>query len=82
MQGVGFRNYVEHVAGKLGVDGFVRNRRDGGVEVFAMGTPEKLKQLRFVLEKGPMLARVTDVYEEPDHPDDKYRGDFIIETSI
>jgi acylphosphatase len=82
VQGVGFRNYVEHVAGKLSVDGYVRNRRDGGVEVFAIGTPEKLKGLRFALEKGPMLARVTDVREEPDHPDDKYRGDFIIETTV
>ena len=82
MQGVGFRNYVEHVARKLGVDGYVRNRRDGGVEVFAIGTPEKLKQLRFALEKGPMLARVTDVREELDHPDDKYRDNFIIETTV
>ncbi len=82
MQGVGFRNYVEHVARKLGVDGYVRNRRDSGVEVFAIGTPEKLKQLRFALEKGPMLARVTDVREEPDHPEDKYRGNFIIETTV
>ncbi len=82
VQGVGYRNYVEHVAGKLELDGYVRNRRDGGVEVFAIGTPEKLKQLRFALEKGPMLARVTDVREEPDHPDDKYRGNFIIETTI
>lgn len=82
VQGVGFRNYVEHVAGKLGVDGYVRNRRDGGVEVFAIGPPEKLKWLRFALEKGPMLARVTDVHEEPDHLDDKYRGNFIIETTV
>jgi len=82
VRGVGFRNYVEHVAGKLGVDGYVRNRRDGGVEVFAIGPPEKLKRLRFALEKGPMLARVTDVHEEPDHLDDKYRGNFIIETTV
>ena len=82
VQGVGFRNYVEHVAGKLEVHGYVRNRRDGSVEVFAIGTPERLKQLRFALEKGPMMSRVTDVREEPDTPDTRYLGNFIIETTL
>lgn len=82
VQGVGFRNYVEHVAGKLGVGGFVRNRRDGRVEVFAMGTPEQLKQLAFALEKGPMLSQVTDVFEEPDHPDARYQHNFTIEMTV
>jgi acylphosphatase len=82
VQGVGFRNYVEHVAGKLGIDGFVRNRFDGSVEVFAIGAPEQLKQLRFALEKGPMLARVTDVREEPVQPDERYFGSFIIEITV
>ncbi len=35
VQGVGYRNYVEHTAGKLNVDGYVRNRRDGSVETAA-----------------------------------------------
>ncbi len=82
VQGVGYRNYVEHVAGKLGVHGYVRNRRDGSVEVFAISTPERLKQLRIALQKGPMLAHVTDVQEEPDRPDEKYLGNFIIEITI
>jgi acylphosphatase len=82
VQGVGYRNYVEHVAGKLEVHGYVRNRRDGSVEVFAIGTPERLKQMRFALEKGPMIARVTDLREEPDNPDEKYFGNFIIEMTI
>jgi acylphosphatase len=82
VQGVGFRNYVEHIAGKLDVHGYVRNRRDGSVEVLAIATPERLKQLRFALEKGPMLARVLGVSEEPDTPDTSYVGDFIIETTI
>ncbi len=82
VQGVGYRNYVEHVAGKLGVHGYVRNRRDGSVEVFAICTPERLKQLRIALQKGPMLAQVTDVQEEPDRPDEKYLGNFIIEITI
>ena len=82
VQGVGFRNYVEHVAGKLRLNGYVRNRRDGAVEVFAIGTPDKLKQLCLALEKGPMLAHVTGVHEQPEQPDEKYQGNFIIETTI
>jgi len=82
VQGVGYRNYVEHLAGKLGLHGFVRNRRDGSVEVQAIGSPDRLKHLRFALEKGPMLAYVTDVREEPDTPDERYLGDFIIEITI
>jgi acylphosphatase len=82
VQGVGFRNYVEHVAGKLKVHGYVRNRRDGSVEVFAMGSAAQLKQLRAALERGPMMSSVADVGEEPDHPDEKYLGNFIIEITI
>ncbi|MGB7433900.1 MAG: acylphosphatase [Candidatus Acidiferrum sp.] len=81
VQGVGFRNYVEHIAGKIGVDGYVRNRREGSVEVFAIGTGEQLDQLRLALEKGPMLSRVTNVREEDDSPDEKYLGDFRIEMT-
>jgi acylphosphatase len=82
VQGVGFRNYVEHVAEKTGVTGYVRNRRDGSVEVFAMGSPEQLNKLGSALERGPMLSQVSDVREEPDHPDEKYQGIFIIEITI
>lgn len=82
VQGVGFRNYVEHVAGKLGLDGYVRNCRDGSVEVFAMGTYEQLTKLRFALDKGPIMAYVAAVREEPDTADARYLGNFIIETTF
>jgi acylphosphatase len=82
VQGVGFRNYVEHVAGKLEVHGYVRNRRDGSVEVFAISTPDRLSQFRFALEKGPTLSRVLGIQEQPESPDEKYLGNFIIEITI
>jgi acylphosphatase len=82
VQGVGFRNFVEHVAGKIGVDGFVRNRRDGNVEVYAVGKPDQLKALRVALEKGPLMSRVAGVQEEPDAVDSHYLGNFTIETTI
>ena len=82
VQGVGFRNYVEHVAEKLEVHGYVRNRNDGSVEVYAIAAPERLKQLRIALEKGPLMSRVTNVAEEPDRIDETYLGNFTIEYTI
>ena len=82
VQGVGYRNYVEHVAAKIGVEGYVRNRRDGCVEVFAMGTHDQLRQLLPALERGPMMSRVTSVDEEPAAVDANYQGNFIIEFTL
>jgi len=79
VQGVGYRNFVEHTAGKLNVDGYVRNRRDGSVEVFAMGTTEELQKLRKALERGPIMAQVARVAEEPSDVEAKYIGNFTVE---
>ena len=79
VQGVGYRNFVEHTAAKIRVDGYVRNRRDGSVEVFAMGTPEELRKLRTALERGPMMAQVANVAEEPGVVETKYEGNFTVE---
>jgi len=82
VQGVGFRNFVEHVAGKIGIDGFVRNRREGSVEVYAIGTEAQLTTLRAALEKGPLIAHVSGVFEELDAVDNRYIGTFAIEMTI
>jgi acylphosphatase len=82
VQGVGFRNYVEHAAGKLGVQGYVRNRLDGSVEVLAMGKPEQLGHLRAALQKGPMMSHVSGVSEEPDRVETEYLGQFTIEYTV
>ena len=82
VQGVGYRVYVEQIAGMLGLQGYVRNRRDGRVEVFAMGTQEKLAQLRVALKRGPMMSEVDALDEEPDAIDNRYTGIFTIELTI
>ena len=79
VQGVGYRNFVEHLAGKIQIDGYVRNLPDGSVEVLAMGTSENLLKLRRGLEKGPMMARVSGVSEEPSAVESRYMGNFTIE---
>ncbi len=79
VQGVGYRNFVEHLAGKINIQGYVRNRHDGSVEVLGMGTPEELQKLRKGLEKGPLMAHVSGVSEEPSLVELRYLGNFTIE---
>lgn len=81
VQGVGYRYFAQHAAEKLQVSGFVRNLRDGRVEVFAMGTPEQHKELRTLLERGPRFSSVTDVLEEAATAEAEYNGGFVINPS-
>jgi acylphosphatase len=61
VQGVGFRFFAERHARQLGLEGFVRNRYDGAVEVEAEGPAAALEQFLNELRRGPRLARVQDV---------------------
>jgi len=65
VQGVGFRWFVRSEAESLGLTGYVKNLRDGNVEVYAAGSQKALDELRSKLEQGPYGARVTAVYESP-----------------
>jgi acylphosphatase len=64
IQGVGFRDYVQRTATKLGVTGYVRNLDDGRVEVYAAASPARLSDLAAALRKGPLLADVRGVEEQ------------------
>ncbi|HQH27115.1 MAG TPA: acylphosphatase [Oligoflexia bacterium] len=61
VQGVCFRDCTRIEAEKLGLTGWVRNRRDGKVEVLAEGENAQLEQLIDYLYDGPPQALVTDV---------------------
>lgn len=61
VQGVGFRWFVEREAHMLGIAGWVRNNRDGGVEILAQGTRDQLSGLHSRLREGPRAARVDAV---------------------
>ena len=63
VQGVGFRYSMERKARGLGVTGWVRNRRDGGVEAVIQGTPEAVAAITEWARHGPPGAIVTDVRE-------------------
>lgn len=58
VQGVGFRAFVEREACCLGLDGWVRNRRDGGVEALASGPAHSIDVFTARLRTGPPAARV------------------------
>lgn len=61
VQGVGFRYFAESHARRLGLEGYVRNRYDGAVEVEAEGGVPSLERFLDLLRQGPRMARIQDV---------------------
>lgn len=61
VQGVGYRDFVQRRATRLGLTGDVMNLRDGRVRVRVEGPGERIEELVRELEKGPRLARVGKV---------------------
>ncbi len=61
VQGVGYRYFVQSQACRFGVSGWVRNRRDGSVELEAEGTRAALEQFLQAIRQGPATARVERV---------------------
>ncbi|MET0509802.1 MAG: acylphosphatase [Burkholderiaceae bacterium] len=61
VQGVGFRWAMVDEATRLGVRGWVRNRRDGTVEAQVEGTAEAVAALTRWAGQGPAGARVDHV---------------------
>lgn len=61
VQGVGFRYFLAREAERLGVTGWVRNRRDGCVEALLCGTPEQVETLTVWARNGPPAAKVQSV---------------------
>jgi acylphosphatase len=64
VQGVGFRWFVMREAGRLGLEGYVRNLPDSTVEVVARGTRQAMDELDRVLARGPAMARVEGVEKQ------------------
>ncbi|HEX6375204.1 MAG TPA: acylphosphatase [Allosphingosinicella sp.] len=58
VQGVFFRNWTRDRARALGVRGWVRNRRDGSVELEAFGSDEAVEALVAACRTGPPAAQV------------------------
>lgn len=61
VQGVGFRFFARDLARRYRLDGFVRNRADGTVEVEVQGGEGTLAAFLKDLEIGPRSAHVTGI---------------------
>ncbi len=58
VQGVGFRNFVEHHALQRGLAGWVRNRGDGSVEAVFAGPAKTVMGMIEACRHGPLPAHV------------------------
>ena len=61
VQGVFFRSSAKDEADRLGLVGWIRNDRDGSVEVMAVGTRTNLDKFLAWCKKGPPFAKVENV---------------------
>ncbi|HKT53882.1 MAG TPA: acylphosphatase [Caulobacteraceae bacterium] len=61
VQGVGYRWWARSEARRLGLAGWVRNRRDGSVELLAAGFATAVAELAALCWRGPALAEVAGV---------------------
>ncbi len=68
VQGVGFRYWVAREAERLGVDGWVRNRRDGTVEALFSGDENSIRQAVSQCRQGPPVSHVTRITEFEANP--------------
>ncbi len=61
VQGVGYRYYILMQARNLGVTGYVKNRQDGSVEVYAQGDWQALKEFIDRVRNPPRPINVREI---------------------
>jgi len=69
VQGVGYRWWAVGQARALDLRGWVRNRRDGSVELLAIGGEAAVAALEQACRRGPSAAQVTAVARSPAEDD-------------
>lgn len=70
---VGFRRFAKQSADQLGLTGWVRNRRQGDVEILAVGKKELLETFLSKVRHGPKNAIVQDVSVQWQEPSQTFR---------
>ena len=74
VQGVFFRFETRRLARRLGITGWVRNRRDGQVESVFEGEREVVERMVEFCRHGPSGARVTNVEVTWEAPTGEFEG--------
>jgi acylphosphatase len=72
VQGVFFRYETQKTATSLGLVGWVRNLRNGSVEVLAEGPKDKLEEMIAWCRHGPAMARVENAEVSWQSPTGEY----------
>jgi acylphosphatase len=70
VQGVGYRAFVEHEALRRGLEGWVRNCRDGSVEAVLAGDADVVAAMIEACRRGPHSARVDALDQRAGSEDD------------
>ena len=78
VQGVGFRFSARREALRLGVRGWVRNRRDGSVEALFQGDPDAVERMIAWSHEGPRGARVEQVDVGEIEVDPRFESGFSV----
>jgi acylphosphatase len=68
VQGVWFRGWTLDEAEALGLDGWVRNRRDGSVEALFSGPDAAVDAMVRACRRGPPAARVDALTQQDADP--------------
>lgn len=74
VQGVGFRMYTQQKGRQLGVSGYVRNLRNGDVEIVAAGETEQVDALLKWAESGSPEAVVNNLEVELIDNGEEFKG--------
>ncbi len=69
VQGVGFRFYTQKTARELGVKGYVKNLRDGSVQIEAEAEAEAMDVFLSWVKRGPEWARVDEMNTQEKPPE-------------
>lgn len=64
VQGVFFRATAKEIADEYGVKGWVKNTRNGDVEIRATGTDKQLQSFIQWCMQGPANAKVSDIVQD------------------
>ncbi len=80
VQGVGYRDFIDRYTRDNSLFGWIKNNRDGSVEMVIQGTPDELKDCIEVINQGSLLARVDSLSVDWGTPEKQF-DDFLVISS-